>query len=63
MNQSTNTNTRRVRILAAGGTIAMTGESGATPELDADALVKGVPGLDGREGLSARTIVNCPARI
>ena len=39
----------------------MTGESGATPELDADALVKGVPGLDGRDGLSARTIVNLPS--
>ena len=33
---------RRVTILGAGGTIAMTGPS-ATPELDADTLVGAVP--------------------
>src|SRR3954470_18133572 len=51
---------RRVRILAAGGTISMTGPS-ATPELDAEALVAAVPGLAGREGLDARTVVNVPS--
>jgi L-asparaginase len=51
---------RRVRILGAGGTISMTGPS-ATPELDAEALVAAVPGLDGRDDLEARTVVNLPS--
>jgi L-asparaginase len=51
---------RRVRILAAGGTISMAGPS-ATPELDADALVASIPGLETREGLEARTLVNVPS--
>ena len=50
---------RNVRILAAGGTISMTGEadssgeSGATPELDAEALVAGIPSLAEHDGLEA----------
>ena len=51
---------RPVRILAAGGTISMSGES-ATPTLDADALVAAVPGLGAVSGLQARTIVNKPS--
>ncbi len=56
---------RRVRILGAGGTIAMAGDPGpgasATPALSADQLVAAIPGLDAREGLEARTIVNVPS--
>ncbi len=58
---------RRVRILAAGGTIAMTGTGngpgtpGATPELDGDALIAAVPGLSERQGLDAQTVVNVPS--
>jgi L-asparaginase len=52
--------TRPVRILAAGGTIAMAGPS-AVPQLDAEALVAAVPGLDGHPGLSAETILNAPS--
>src|SRR3954468_1392969 len=51
---------RRVRILGAGGTISMTGAS-ATPELDAEALVEALPGLEGRDGLTARTLYNVPS--
>jgi L-asparaginase len=52
---------RRVRILSAGGTIGMTGGGGATPELDADQLVAGIPGLAGRQGLTAETVANKPS--
>ena len=57
---------RRVRILAAGGTIAMTGASrrrarSAPPELHGDALIAAVPGLAQREALDARTVVNVPS--
>jgi L-asparaginase len=53
---------RRVRVLAAGGTIGMSGAGGgATPELDAQALVDGLPGLAGYEGLEAETLVNVPS--
>ncbi|MTD46463.1 asparaginase [Conexibacter sp. W3-3-2] len=52
---------RRVRILSAGGTIGMTGGGGATPELDADELVAAVPGLAGRQGLTAETVANKPS--
>src|SRR4051794_4842811 len=38
----------------------MTGPS-AIPELDAEALVAGVPGLEGRDDLEARTVVNLPS--
>ena len=52
---------RHVRVIAAGGTIAMSGAGGATPELDADALIKSVPGLEAHEGLEAQTLVNLPS--
>ena len=56
---------RNVRILAAGGTISMTELSGggagsATPDLDADALVASIPGLDG-DGLEVSTLSNLPS--
>ena len=52
---------RRVRVLAAGGTIGMSGSGGATPELDAQSLVASVTGLAGYEGLEAETLVNVPS--
>jgi L-asparaginase len=53
---------RRVLVLAAGGTISMTGEeSGATPELDGGALVAAVPELVSHGRLEARTVVNVPS--
>jgi len=52
---------RRVRILGAGGTIAMGGPSGATPQLDTEALIAAIPGLAGRDGLEARDVVNKPS--
>lgn len=51
---------RRVVVLAAGGTIAMTGPS-ATPELDAQDLVDNLPGLANMPGVEARSIVNKPS--
>src|SRR4051812_46161242 len=52
---------RRVRILTAGGTIAMVGEGGARPELDAEALVASVPGLQAFPDLEAITVLNKPS--
>jgi L-asparaginase len=52
---------RRVRILAAGGTIAMAGHAGATPTLDAAGLVAALPSLAGRAGLTAETLMNKPS--
>lgn len=52
---------RRVRILAAGGTIAMSGQDGATPQLDAASLVAALPSLANRAGLSAETLMNKPS--
>lgn len=52
---------RRVRIIAAGGTIAMSGAGGATVELDAAALVASVPGLADFAGLEVETVVNKPS--
>ena len=48
--------TRRVRVLAAGGTIAMSGDAngGVTPELDGPALLAAMPGLENRHGIDAR---------
>src|SRR3954452_23008897 len=51
---------RRVRILTAGGTIAMVGDH-AQPELDADDLVASVPGLQAFPDLEAITILNKPS--
>ncbi|MGI8659947.1 MAG: asparaginase, partial [Thermoleophilaceae bacterium] len=52
---------RRVRVLAAGGTIAMTGEGGATPGLDGAALLAAVPTLNGHHAIDSRTVVNLPS--
>ena len=53
---------RRVRVLAAGGTIAMTGSGDATPDLDGVALLAGLPALTkDHEGIEARTLVNVPS--
>ena len=52
---------RRVLVLAAGGTISMTGAEGATPDLDGDAPVAAIPELDGQARLEARTVVNVPS--
>ena len=53
---------RRVSILSTGGTIAMTGSgtAGATPELDARALLGQVPALAGTD-LRARTLATAPS--
>ena len=51
---------RRVRILGAGGTIAMAGAS-ATPQLDAEGLIATIPGLTDRDGVEARDVVNKPS--
>jgi L-asparaginase len=51
---------REVTVLAAGGTIAMAGEGGATPQLDAAALVGAVPALAAVPGLRARTLGRWP---
>ena len=55
------TDSRRVRILVAGGTIGMTGEAGATPTLDGDGLISAVPGLADRDGLESENVVNVPS--
>lgn len=54
---------RPVTVLAAGGTIAMSGPptGGAAPELDADALVAAVPSLAAEPGLRARTLDTRPS--
>src|SRR5687768_3514154 len=51
---------REVTVLAAGGTIAMTDEDGARPQLDAEALVAAVPPLAAVPGLHARTLGGWP---
>jgi L-asparaginase len=51
---------REVTVLAAGGTIAMAGEDGATPQLDATALIAAVPALADVPGLQARTLGSRP---
>jgi L-asparaginase len=58
--ESASTPARRVLVLAAGGTIAMTGPS-ATPTLDATAIIDGVPGLAERGGLEARSLYSLPS--
>ena len=54
-------NARRVLVLAAGGTISMTGEAGAVPKLDGDSLIADVPGLAAFAGLRSRTVFNKPS--
>jgi len=57
--ETTHTQARPVRILAVGGTIAMSGER-AVPALDAEALVEAVPQLDAFERLEAETVLELP---
>jgi len=52
---------RRVVILAAGGTIGMTGPAGATPKLDAEQLRNAIPALADRTDVDARTIITVPS--
>src|SRR6187431_2723611 len=51
---------REVTVLAAGGTIAMSGEDGATPALDAAGLLATVPALADLPGLRARSLGDWP---
>src|SRR3954447_23571499 len=51
----------KVRVLAAGGTIAMSGAGGAKLALDAADLVAAVPGLPDPEGIESETVVNLPS--
>ena len=51
---------REVTVLAAGGTIAMAGEDGATPQLDAAGLIAAVPALAHVTGLQGRTLGGWP---
>lgn len=52
---------RPVTVLVAGGTISMTGEAGASPELDADALLATIPSNVDVAGLKAETLMNVPS--
>jgi len=52
---------RSVSVLVAGGTISMTGETAASPDLDADALLDSVPGNVDIDGLKAETVINVPS--
>ncbi len=62
--EGSNKRVRNVRILAAGGTISMTEDSGgagsAIPDLDAEALVASLPSLDAN-GVEASTVTNLPS--
>ena len=40
----------------------MTGESGATPDLDAEGLLASIPSLADHDGLQAQTVTNLPER-
>src|SRR3954451_17575413 len=51
----------KVRVLAAGGTIAMSGAGGAKLALDAADLVAAVPGLPDPDGIESETVVNLPS--
>jgi L-asparaginase len=53
--------TMRVRVLAAGGTIAMSGDDGAKLALDANDLLGSVPALAGQPGLDGETVANLPS--
>jgi L-asparaginase len=50
-----------VKVLAAGGTIAMSGAGGALLALDANDLLAAVPGLAGQDGIEAETVANLPS--
>jgi L-asparaginase len=51
----------KVRVLAAGGTIAMAGSGGAKVSLDATDLVAAVPGLPDPDEIESETVVNLPS--
>lgn len=51
----------RVRVLAAGGTIAMSGVDGAQLALDARDLLAAVPGLSNQDGIDGETVANLPS--
>jgi L-asparaginase len=51
----------KVKVLAAGGTIAMSGAGGAKVALDAADLVAAVEGLAGGDGIEAETVANLPS--
>lgn len=55
--------TRPISILAAGGTISMSGAPGhpASPELDADSLLAAVPSLAGLDDMLVRTVAVLPS--
>src|SRR5215210_7782519 len=55
------TATMRVRVLAAGGTIAMSGDDGATLALDAQDLLASIPNLNGQAELEGETVANLPS--
>lgn len=52
---------RQVRVLTTGGTIAMVGAGGATPELGGDELLGGIPGLSAFAGIEAEAVTNKPS--
>src|SRR4051794_13450347 len=52
---------RRVRVLAAGGTIGMSGQAGGLPAHDGASLVAALPELGAFGGLEAETVVNVPS--
>jgi L-asparaginase len=60
MDQPLTALTRPVRLLAAGGTIAMGGAQ-AVPALDARALLQAVPALDAVPALEAETVLGVPS--
>ncbi|MGA2925341.1 MAG: asparaginase [Solirubrobacteraceae bacterium] len=60
MQQALQSLTRPIRLLAAGGTIAMRGER-AVPVLDAAALVSLAPELAGVPALTAETLLSVPS--
>jgi L-asparaginase len=52
---------RPIRVLTTGGTIAMVGAGGATPELGASELLSGIPGLAVHQDLVAEAVTNKPS--
>ena len=52
---------RRVRVIGAGGTIGMNGSGGATPELEAEALVAARPRPRRARGPGDQTVANLPS--
>src|SRR3954451_19313933 len=51
----------KVRVLAAGGTIAVSGAGGETLALDAADLVAAVPGIEDPHEIESETVVNLPS--